>query len=546
MVIQHNLSASNANRMLNLSTANIAKSTEKLSSGYKINRAADDAAGLSISEKMRKQIRALNQASNNAQDGISMVQTAEGALNEVHDMLHRMNELAVKAANGTMSSSDRADVQAEVEQLLTEIDRVSSTTKFNEVNLLDGDVKLGSSIADMRIKKGATADITVEKNNVLTDFVLYSGTIRVPTPGSVYVPLLGYDVPVGNKSTAGISGKINANSDAVNYLQDPNNVSSGFKNSLKGLKDDSWDKNTLYPLSGSSRLLDSTCGFYKDGDSSIQIFSKYSNTSGFPELNNYLDADGNLKSGVMYFSQATLSQPNGSPIASLVDDRNDVTENGKPVGSIYLADGSVVSMSDLKEDIERNANGDLVFKDSSYQTKYFLHKTKHTTMDGSAAVNQLTEAQLESLFDVYEAHHSLSVSLQVGADNLSDNRINVEIRHMNRVTLGLTGLDMSTVEGARQAIDLIGGDSDGNISGAIKECSKERSKLGAVQNRLEHTIRNLDNVVENTTAAESQIRDTDMATEMVKFSKERILQQAGQSVLAQAQQSNQGVLALLG
>ena len=132
MVVQHNLSAMNANRMLGITTGSLAKSTEKLSSGYKVNRAADDAAGLAISEKMRKQIRGLDQASANAEDGISAVQTAEGALTEVHDMLQRMNELAVKAANGTMSTDDRQTVQDEVEQLLTEIDRVAETTKFNE------------------------------------------------------------------------------------------------------------------------------------------------------------------------------------------------------------------------------------------------------------------------------------------------------------------------------------------------------------------------------------------------------------------------------
>lgn len=156
MVVQHNLSAMNANRMLGITTGSLAKSTEKLSSGYKVNRAADDAAGLAISEKMRKQIRGLDQASANAEDGISAVQTAEGALTEVHDMLQRMNELAVKAANGTMSTDDRQTVQDEVEQLLTEIDRVAETTKFNELYMLKGDtsdktVKLSAKDAGLMV-----------------------------------------------------------------------------------------------------------------------------------------------------------------------------------------------------------------------------------------------------------------------------------------------------------------------------------------------------------------------------------------------------------
>ena len=152
MVVQHNMQAMNANRMLNVTTTQQSKATEKLSSGYKINRAADDAAGLSISEKMRKQIKGLDQASTNAQDGISAVQTAEGALTEVHSMLQRMNELAVQAANGTNSESDRSSIQDEIDQLTTEIDRVSETTKFNETYLLKGNgktsqVKIGAKDA---------------------------------------------------------------------------------------------------------------------------------------------------------------------------------------------------------------------------------------------------------------------------------------------------------------------------------------------------------------------------------------------------------------
>ncbi|MDD6194189.1 MAG: flagellin [Lachnospiraceae bacterium] len=275
MVVQHNLKAMNSNRMLGLTTASQAKSTEKLSSGYKINRAADDAAGLAMSEKMRRQVRGLTQAAANAQDGISMVQTAEGALNEVHDMLQRMNELAVKAENGTLKSDDRDYIDAEVQQLMSEINRVASTTTFNENNLLDG--------------KGGSA---------------------------------------------------------------------------------------------------------KDGK-----------------------------------------------------------------------------------------------------------------------------------FD-----------LQVGAEK--SQYINLEIKAMNCTEIGLVG-DLSAKTATKAAT------LNAAVKTAITNVSKQRSDLGAVQNRLEHTINNLNNVVENTTSAESSIRDTDMATEMVKYSNNNILMQAGQAMLAQANQSNQGVLSLL-
>ena len=272
MVVQHNLTAMNSNRMLGLTTKTQAKSTEKLSSGYKVNRAADDAAGLAISEKMRRQIRGLTQASLNAQDGISAAQTAEGALNEVHDMLQRMNELAVKAANGTNQSEDQSYIQSEVNALISEINRVSETTTFNEKNLLDG------------------------------------------------------------------------------------------------------------------------------------------------------------------------------------------------------------------------------------------------TFTG--------------------------VGLQVGSEGTSANGITMHISAMSAGSIGASAVSVTAASSAKSSISV--------IKNALTSVNKMRSDIGAIQNRLEHTINNLDNVVENTTSAESQIRDTDMASEMVKYSNNQILAQAGQAMLAQANQANQGVLSLLG
>ena len=340
MVVQHNLTAMNSNRMLGITQGAQAKSTEKLSSGYKINRAADDAAGLSISEKMRKQIRGLTQASANAQDGISAVQTAEGALNEVHDMLQRMNELATKAANGTMSSSDKNDVQNEIKQLSIEIDRVATTTKFNETYLLNGTGKSSANKWD-----GA----------------------------------LSFSLQVGadNKTDNRISVEI--------YSITASAIGVGVD----------------------------------DGKGANEIVTQF------------------------HFGL------------------NDA-------GSVIQITGGVATTDDL--------NG--------------------------------------------------TTTATVGAGSI--------------LPIGTNGgyISVKTTSAARAAMD--------NISAAIKLISARRSKLGAVQNRLEHTIKNLDNVVENTTAAESQIRDTDMASEMVKYSNNNILMQAGQSMLAQANQSNQGVLSLLG
>ena len=311
MVVQHNLTAMNSNRMLGLTTSTQAKSTEKLSSGYKINRAADDAAGLSISEKMRRQIRGLTQASANAEDGISCVQTAEGALNEVHDMLQRINELAVKGENGTLTSVDRSYIQSEVQQLMSEIDRVASTTTFNEQNLLDG------SFTGKGLQVGAEA-----------------------------------------------SQHIDISITAMNF---------------EGLKTAAADKSAI----------------------TVQV----------------------------------------------------------------TREGATSPTNLTAEDAAANV------------------ETKFKNFDGEKANYATT-------------------------DDFQD--LNVFAKS------------------------------------ALQTISRQRSDLGAVQNRLEHTINNLDNVVENTTSAESAIRDTDMASEMVKYSNNNILTQAGQAMLAQANQSNQGVLSLLG
>ena len=403
MVVQHNLTAMNSNRMLGVTTSKQAKSTEKLSSGYKINRAADDAAGLSISEKMRKQIRGLTQASSNAQDGISAVQTAEGALNEVQDMLQRMNELAVKAANGTNSEDDRNYIQDEVNQLIKEIDRVSTTTKFNETYLLKGD-------------DTAKVDGVAEKQITGTD-----GTVN--GKASLDIDLTGLSATAGKSDiTVGVGGK-------------------------------------TYSVT------------VEKGDDAKVIGDK---------LKAAMEAD------------------------PIVD---------KTVGKFTVT----------------NTDGKI---------------TLAATKDG------VTELKKDDVVTV-KASGILTLKLHVGADSTTDNQISVDIKQMSASVLGLKTGKSSTTAAEKDTL-LVNGKDDDNarkaidtIASALQEVSKQRSALGAAQNRLEHTISNLDNVVENTTSAESSIRDTDMATEMVKYSNNNILAQAGQAMLAQANQSNQGVLSLL-
>ena len=396
MVVQHNLTAMNSNRMLGLTTASQAKSTEKLSSGYKINRVADDAAGLSISEKMRKQIRGLTQASLNAQDGISAVQTAEGALTEVHDMLQRMNELAVKSANGTMSKDDREYVQNEVDQLVTEIDRVAETTKFNETYLLKGD----------------------------------------DTKAAV------------------------------------------------------------------------TEGVYKKFDVST-LNSVISDTSKISESNDFDSTTGKFK----------LKFTSGLVEGGTWDGKRIIANGGTATGDeITLDDAKTAELKALNDTI-----------------KATNQVTGTATNDGVAFDMSSTAAMKQT----YTHAAAIDVSLHVGADSTANNRINLSIDSMSASGLHVTGLKVngSDATNATAAIN--------TIADAIQKVSTQRSALGAVQNRLEHTINNLDNVVENTTSAESQIRDTDMATEMVKYSNNNILAQAGQAMLAQSNQANQGVLSLL-
>ena len=407
MVIQHNLTAMNANRMLNVTTSAQSKSAEKLSSGYKINRAADDAAGLSISEKMRKQIRGLTQASSNAQDGVSAVQTAEGALTEVHSMLQRMNELAVQSANGTNSQTDRKAIQDEIDQLTSEIDRVSETTKFNETYLLKGD-----------------STTTTKASFMKSDYAIKAG-VKLYLEGEA-----GADK--------------NLTGDALKKA-----IASGAKIYTEPAGAGKQDKNTTNKLA------------IKGSDYAYvtKLYDKKGNAVTAEQILAKQAADGTAVGTDGYFT----------------------SEGGKGVA---------------------------------------------VAADAAAA---FTEG--------YDVNGAISFSLHVGADSASDNKIAVKIDSMSAKGIGVYGLKVDTEDDATAAID--------RIAEAVQKVSSQRSTLGAAQNRLEHTIANLDNVVENTTSAESRIRDTDMASEMVEYSKNNILAQAGQSMLAQSNQSTQGVLSLL-
>jgi flagellin len=409
MVVQHNMTALNANRMLGVVNTQQSKSTEKLASGYKINRAGDNAAGLAISEKMRGQIRGLNQASANAQDGISLIQTAEGALTETHSILQRMRELAVQATSDTNTDDDRTQIQNEINQLTSEVNRIANTTEFNTKKLLDGSVK-GSTIA---------------KDGTLK----FEGSFENST------------VAIKTDATATQIAKLDSTDILRIEIKRDFVVSAGTYAENKA-----WEKQFLFTNSGKYTISATKTSF------NIKI--KYSNGSAVKTLALTVDNADKLKAGDII--TITTSKAEKSAAA---EDNKDA----------------------LKLQIGANAGQELYL-----------------------GINSMKASDLNIVQKDGDVGKALDVT-----------------KH-NKASLAVNAYDM-----------------------AIQKVSTERAKMGAIQNRLEHTISNLDTSSENLQSAESRIRDTDMAAEMVNFSKNSIIQQAAQSMLAQANQANQGVLSLL-
>ena len=694
MVVQHNLRAMNSNRMLGITTGILSKSAEKLSSGYKVNRAADDAAGLSISEKMRKQIRGLTQASLNAEDGISSVQTAEGALTEVHDMLQRMNELANKASNGTNSVSDRQTIQDEIDQLLTEVDRVSETTKFNETYLLKGNTAGTSSeikvnahdagIAGKLVDKGgktatfalekaledgdeitiagekytignkaASSDVKFAKYNATSvttgakelkagDTITYSpaatasvsdyktatmvgkvkndaaaalqndGTQVVITDDSGHETTYTVDSNATSGNLVGADGKVTINAaDLQNKITDA--FAKGHAVTMTKFNDgatthdvnwdvveklesgeiggDTWCGKTLEDMAAAN-MLESGKTIANTQFREVELSDvKTTFTSQKPiDADKAATAINMLKAGDTIDIEAKYR--GGTKTTITIADETDA-KNGK-----YSTEDALKLVNQLDGDLDEvtiklaTANNAIVNKKAeSYLKSIDINVTAAGVADVFTVTDSPTQGDAGSdvitakdayakIADALQQASSigtdagkeavvknnnngsftitkgsttvkdaLKFNLHVGADADMTNKIGVTINTMDTKGLGIQDLNVVGNDKNGESID-----DGGNaatyaidaISDAIAKVSAQRSLLGAVQNRLEHTINNLDNVVENTTAAESQIRDTDMATEMVKYSNANILSQAGQSMLAQANQGNQGVLSLLG
>ena len=498
MVVQHNMAAMNANRMLSGVASAQSKSTEKLSSGYRINRAADDAAGLSISEKMRSQIRGLNQASTNAQDGISLIQTAEGALNEQHSILQRMRELAVQASNGTETNDDREAVQNEIEQLQSELTRISDTTEFNTMKLLDGS-QSGNKV-QASVSKSADANLTTEPATTGKSVSAALTNTADGTESTYAVTVMDKD---GNASTTTVKFTAGADEGKDAYAI------------IKALKD--------------TDLADKFDMEYSTGAKTITFTSKEEGVSSNVVL---------TQLGTAASAAATVT-PGEDAYSKLAAGIGAYTGKGNIEDSIFTVNGEkfayVTDPTKLGDD----------YKDVNYvQTKA---DDGTVDKDDAAAMAKLINAKT-GIAAVADGNGNISlkagssntgkgIELQIGANEGQTMSFTLDDMSADALGVGVGKVDLSKQESAKTATT--------TIDAAIKKVSAARGRMGAVQNRLEHTINNLDTAAENMQTAESRIRDTDMAEEMVNYSKNNILAQAGQSMLAQANQSNQGVLTLL-
>ena len=647
MVISHNLQAMNAQRQLGNVSTDIAKNTEKLSSGYRINRAADDAAGLSISEKMRKQIRGLSQASENSQHGVSFVQIADGALTEVHDMLDRMVELTVQAANGTNSSFDRSAIQKEIDQLTKEINRVQETTQFNKIPVFS--------------ENGHSPDEGIYNSNIISAAILDTGSSKFTF---AYIDSTGNTV---NTQETTATGKVNsglnkdfadfvvnaASSAAAKITSAYPSLATASSNVTIGLNVQNIDgpNGTLASAQLSMRYTNA----WTQMTYTMNIDSSDYNPASFDTMSDAQKADlaatiahemthlimqDTLTGGMIgdnrfptWFIEGTAQTSSGdggwvyNGIGASTDNASIKSYMSKldslPYGAGYLATmalgyevakvqnpASTIVPSTIKDGLDKlfdtlvkqgqNQNLSDAIKIatnnkysslSDFETKFksgesvLLSDVKSILTQKNNAVNpesgsllasSLGEAQSETFkpskltgsSNVYEldpsatafansfgagfptvpqpvrgARHGVSeggedINVHAGADADMTNKIAIKRYDISAMAI-FDGdkVDVMTEDSATKSIDIVGM--------AKERVSRVRSYYGAIQNRLEHTIKNLDNVVENTTAAESQIRDTDMASEMVKYTKNNILKQAGQSMLTQANQSTQGVMSLL-
>lgn len=664
MVISHNLQVMNADRQLGNVSGAKDKSAEKLSSGYKINRAADNAAGLSISEKMRKQIRGLDRASQNVEDGIGYVQVADGALNEVHDMLQRINELAIQAANGTNSDSDREHIDSEIQQLKTEMERIFVTTSFNEKKIWEGERQaekciVGSTMVQAAKPSSSSAMKYIDNKNY--DKLAYNGyKIKADNTG-ISLSWTGYNGhsyetdPVdwanfrnnGNKFQIGdyfkssdtdlfdggnpvfdftVSFNVASNSSNDDIIQAINNTSlttptdssmvAQFEDSNSGRGVSVYSADITYPAAYASRAkaaAGNQYNFEAGADNFIQpdntacnLMSPIPDTSSVANAKNCtdpwkfsftMDGIGSVKAtsyGISYwassdlepddfgfwwnhyiYSDGTTSGPyaishsTGGTLKDLMGVLTGRKTDGKPGLLTYANGGDCDHGGTIQINFSLTADTPFTYGNGASSTSVGSLTLQLSVGSGdteqsvlnkvASALNSNTVLDMQTNSgknsDYYVSHYNyytslvsindyaldftyddIELSIHSGA-NVTD-KIPISYECLRLETLGMSNTNVLTEENALRTID--------EVARALEIVSRQRSVFGAYQNRLEHSVKINDNAAENTQAAESTIRDTDMAEEMVRFSNYNILQQAGESMLVQANQSNQGVLSLLG
>ena len=524
MIINHNMNALNAHRNMNVNNTAAGKSMEKLSSGLRINRAGDDAAGLAISEKMRGQIRGLTQASRNASDGISMIQTAEGALNETQNILQRMRELSVQSSNDTNTAADRESIQKEIEQLTEEIDRIGNNTEFNTQSLLkgDGSTKLeASGIAIPKMEAGA--DRTTNEAKVTIKAGATAGAANIK------LELNGQAVNISYTATATKTENAKNIADELQKSIDSNDVLKGqYKVTVSS------DTVTLEAVKG---------GKFEGAQGNIKLTT--AGTKG-EEIKDASKAN----SPVMAANDVSAGTTTAATAASVTIDLDDAaTKKDNLYGTGITIGNTQIEFYDASEG---QYNGNAVGVDISTVNdgeglvnaiiKQAGDKIEGATVSVDAGatskliISSVTKGA-NSTVKVEDGakNEGFEATFQVGAN--SNQTISISIGDMRADALGVKKVDLTTAEGSQEAT--------ATIQAAIEKVSTERAGLGAVQNRLEYTISNLDNTTENLTSAESTLRDVDMAKEMMTFSKNNILNQAAQAMLAQANQQPQNVLSLL-
>ena len=599
MRIQHNITAMNAYRNYNNNTSALSKNLEKLSSGYKINRAGDDAAGLAISEKMRAQITGLNAASKNVKDGISLVKTGEGAMQEIQDMLNRMDYLATQSANGTYDNEvDRANLQKEVEALKSEINRIADSANFNGIKLLDGSMEKTSSrsvqvsgadrILSSVIGEGEKAWQVVGNKTVLDtpSAAAQTGSFKVDLSTLTFTGVgsgqasVDFTLTVGDKTWTATASGIDATSNSLDDVAVKAIASSivseiGSTAVINGVEwsvsNNSDGTITFTQKAKPSTAAEAQCNFdvkvnmvNTTANATTTLRMDSSHLEGTQVLQQGIAAEGANRANTIFRIDAsdirdgaritigdktlTLRVGANSQIASSADavDLTDMEEGkidlNKALGKISAAFGQT-TITDSKA---TNGKGDKVnptlkvgVSDGSNGQPVGLVVQRADTITAASQAAYTTKDKLAAVFSMsYTTSAQSGLTLQIGDTSDNFNQMTVSIGDMHTGAMKIAGIDISNQKGAQEAIQ--------TIKDAINYVSGIRGDLGAVQNRLEHTQNNLSVMAENIQDAESTIRDTDVAEEMMGYVKNNILVQSAQAMLAQANQLPQGVLQLLG